>query len=189
MNEIPTIANLRKLAELNFGPECYKKDLALIEPEIKSIIENYFSGWKSFESNITQTVMRHEGVYKTNTSLISNDPDEIEKYSHLLDVESFKKINKWRLKQKIDYLHINEVIGNSTYNLFDLLRKRRNTIHDVEVKFSEQDLGIFSYAASIAWFLHVGLMGSKDSDNKAKLMRDTEYSAEHVLSMMKKSKI
>lgn len=41
MNEIPTIANLRKLAELNFGPECYKKYLALIEPGIKSIIENY----------------------------------------------------------------------------------------------------------------------------------------------------
>jgi len=185
MNEIPTIANLRSLAELNFGPECYKKYLALIEPGIKSIIENYFSGLKSFESNITRTVMRHKGVFKTSTSFISYDSDEIEKYSDLLDVKAFKEINKWRLKQKIDYLHKNGLIGKSTYKLFDLLREKRNTIHDLEVKFSEEDLQVFAYASSISFFLHVGLLGSKDLD-KTKLMRDTEYSAERILSMIKK---
>ncbi len=186
MNEIPTIANLRKLAELNFGPECYKKYLALIEPGIKSIIENYFSGWKSVESTITQMVMRHQGVFKTNTSFVSNDSKEIEKYSHLLDVETFKEINKWRLKQKIDYLHENGVLGDSTYKFFDLLRKRRNTIHDIEKKFSEQDLEVFAYASSIAFYLHTALMSSTASKIKTKIMRDTEYSAERVLSMMKK---
>jgi len=77
------------------------------------------------------------------------------------------------------------LIGKSTYKLFDLLREKRNTIHDLEVKFSEEDLQVFAYASSISFFLHVGLLGSKDLD-KAKLMRDTEYSAERILSMIKK---
>ena len=113
------------------------------------------------------------------------DSDEIEKYGHLLDVKTFKEINKWRLKQKIDYLFKNGLIGKSTYKLFDLLREKRNTIHDLEVKFSEEDLQVFAYASSISFFLHVGLLGSKDL-GKAKLMRDTEYSAERILSMIKK---
>ena len=186
MNEIPTIANLRKLAELNFGPECYKKYLALIEPGIKSIIENYFSAWKNIESTITQMVMRHKGVFKTNTSIISTNLDEIEKYSHLLDVETFKEITKWKLGQKIDYLHKNGVMGDSTYKLFDLLREKRNTIHDPEVKFSEEDLAIFAYASSIAFFLNVEVLGSKDTENKTKVMYDTEKSSEFLLSVMRK---
>lgn len=186
MNEIPTIASLRAMAELNFSPECYKKYLALIEPGIKSIIENYFSAWKNIESTITQTVMRHKGVFKTSTSVISNNPDEIEKYSHLLDVETFKEITKWSLKKKIDYLHKNGVMGDSTYKLFDLLREKRNTIHDPEIKFSEEDLTIFAYASSIVFFLHVGLLGSKDTENKTKVLYDTEKSSEFLLSVMKK---
>jgi len=186
MNPIPTIASLRAMAEINFSPECYKQYLALIEPGIKNIIENYFSGLKSFESHITQTVMRHKGVFKTSTSFISYDSKEIEKYGHLLDVETFKEINKWRLRQKIDYLHKNGLIGKSTYKLFDLLREKRNTLHDLEVNFSEEDLAIFSYASSIAFFLHVGLLGSKDAENKTKVMYDTEKSSEFLLSVMKK---
>jgi len=188
MNEIPTIANLRKLAELNFGPKCYEKYLALIEPSIKSIIENYFSGWKSVESTITQLVMRHKGVYKTNTSYTSIDPEELEKYSHLLDVKTFKEIDKWNLKQKIDYLHENSILGNSTFKFFDLLRKKRNTVlHDIEKKFSEQDLEVFAYASSIASWLHIAFMSTASSKIKTKIMSDTEYSAERVLSMMKQN--
>lgn len=182
MHEIPTIVNLRSLAELNFEPECYKKYLALIEPGIKSIIENYFSGWKSVESTITQMVMRHKGVFKTNVSVISHDVNEIKKHEDILDVEEFKKIMKWSFHDNIGYLHKNGVIGNSTYKLFDVLRKKRNTIHDPEVKFSEQDLEVFAYASSIAFFLHTALMSSKDSEIKTKIMKDTEYSSEYVLS-------
>lgn len=186
MNEIPTIATLRKLAELNFGPECYKQYLAIIEPGIESIIENYFAGWKSVESWVTQMVMRHEGVFKTNVSFISIEDDAKEKYGDKLDVDAFNKIKKRTFQQNIDYLHKNCLLGNSTYNLLHFLKEKRNTIHDVEKKFSEEDLGAFAYASSIVFYLHTAIMGSYDSKTKNQVMKDIENSSKYLLSIIKK---
>lgn len=180
MNEIPTIANLRKLAELNFGPECYKKYLALIEPGIKSIIENYFSGWKNLESTINQMVMKHKGIFKTDLIVISIDSKADEQY---VDTKAFNKIKNQSFKQKIDYLRKNEILGDSSYKLLDLLREKRNKIHEPGVNFSEQELAEFSYAHSIVWFILIPMISHSPQKRDLNYMKENaEKSAKYFLS-------
>jgi len=179
-----TIEGLRKMAELNFDPECYKKYLALIEPGIKSMFENYFSGWKSLESTINQMVMKHKGIFKTDLIVISIDSKADEQY---VDVEAFNKIKNWSFKQKIDYLHKNGILGDSSYKLLDLLRKKRNKIHEPGVNFSEQELAEFSYAHSIVYFILIPMVSRNPQKRNLDFMKEnTEKSAEYFLSKIEK---
>lgn len=179
-----TIEGLRKLAELNFDPECYKKYLCLIEPGIKSIMENYFSGWKDLESFVTQMVMKHKGIFKTEFIVISLDSEDEEQY---VDVEAFNKIKNWKFKHKINYLHKNGLLGDSSYKLLDLLREKRNKIHEPNVNFSEQDLAEFSYASSIIHQILIPMVTRNSQNQNLDFMRiNAEKAAEYFLSKIEK---
>jgi len=180
MNEIPTIANLRRLAELNFGPQCYKQYKALIEPGIKSIIENYFSGWKNVESTVTQMVMKDKGVFKTELLVIAPISKSEQE---LVDFEAFNKIDKWPFKRKIKYLHKKNILRDSTFKLLDVLNHKRNTIHVPNKNFSEQDLAAFSYASSIVFYILSTMVTKNPQKLNLDFIKDNaEKSAEYLLS-------
>ncbi len=150
-----TIEDIRKLAESNMTPECYKTYLAIIEPNIKAIIPNYLKDWQNVEGYITMIVMRHMGIFKTSFSFISIDDDAEEIHGDQLNVTEFRKIKKWTFKQKIEYLNKEGILKENSYKLLDKLREKRNRIHEMDAVFSEKDLQEFSMAHSIIFYIHL----------------------------------
>lgn len=156
-----TIDDIRKLAELNLTPECYGTYLAIIEPNIRAIIPNYLKDWQNVEGYITMITMRRMGIFKTRTSFISIDDDAEEKYGDMLDITKFREVKKWNFKQKIEYLRNEDVLRGHSYKLLDMLRGKRNKIHEMGTVFSDKDLREFSMAYSIVFYIYA----TQESDN------------------------
>lgn len=135
-----TIEDIRKLAELNLTPECYRSYLEIIEPNIKAIIPNYLKDWQGIELQIMLTTMRHAGVFKTSLSFHSIDENTEKIHGEEIDIKKFKEINAWKLWKKIKYLKDEGVLGENSFNLFNTLKEMRNKIHEPDTFFSEKDL-------------------------------------------------
>lgn len=140
-----TVEHLRKLAEWNLCDRCFQKYKAFLEPTIQSKIQSLLltplADWTETESEITQMVMKNEGVFKTESIIISLGVDEKENIA-VVDVKAFRKIEKWRFIDKIKYLHKNGILQNSSYQLLDKARKTRNKLHNL-IAFTEQDYTLF----------------------------------------------
>jgi hypothetical protein len=147
-----TLQQLRKLAELNFCSDCFQKYIALIEPTIKEWVSKPLSDWREAETWITQLTMRAKGAFKRNDEgILSLNEDEFEAYPDLVDAKKYRKVKKWNLKRKLDYLHKQGVLGDCSYKFLDAIRKIRNrTIHEELTEFSDQDLAMFHMANVIA---------------------------------------
>ncbi|MBS3926436.1 MAG: hypothetical protein KGZ34_07105 [Nitrosarchaeum sp.] len=179
------IEDIRKLAELNFPPECYKIYLAIIEPNIKSIIPNYLKNWQSVEGYVTMTVMRHMGIFKTMTSIISINEDVDPSIFPLLDVKKFKEVKKQTFKQKIDFLKKEGILKENSYKLLDILRLKRNKIHEMDTIFSDKDLQEFSIAKSIIFWIHAVQESSDMSKKEQNRLRNmAEKWAEEALKVV-----
>ena len=85
--------------------------------------------FRQAESQITQIVMKTKGVFKGNTWVLSFNKSEEEKAADYIDVKAFRKIEKMGFKDKIDYLHKNGILQDSSYRLLDKAREARNKIH------------------------------------------------------------
>jgi hypothetical protein len=146
-----TIEDLRKMAKLNLCESCFQKYKMLIEPTIRDWLLKPLSDWREVESQITQIVMKTKGVFKGKIVFIHLDEDSNDEYSDEVDVKAFHKIKKWSFKRKIDFLHENGILQDSSYKLLDKAREVRNRIHDEFAQFSEQDRTLF-YIANIVIF-------------------------------------
>jgi len=146
-----TIEDLRKLVELNLCKDCFWKYKAIIEPTIKGWLSQPLSDFRQAEAQITQMVMKTEGVFKGKMWVLSFEKDEEEKVAEYIDVKAFRKIEKMRFKDKIIYLHKKGILQNSSYRLLDKAREVRNKIHvePIVAGLSEQDYALFSMASAI----------------------------------------
>lgn len=146
-----TIEDLRKLAELNLCKDCFLKYEAMIEPTVKGWLSQPLIDFRQAEAQITQMVMKAEGVFKGKTWVLSFDKGEEEKVAEHIDVKAFRKIEKMRFKDKIIYLHKKGILQNSCYRLLDKAREIRNKIHvePIVAGLSEQDYTLFSMASAI----------------------------------------
>ena len=100
------IEDLRKKAELNFCERCFQEYKAMIEPTIQGLLLVPLADWRQIESEITQMVMKNEGIFKSKSIIISLGVDEKEN-SEVVDVQAFVKIKRWSFSHKIKYLHKN----------------------------------------------------------------------------------
>jgi len=182
----PSISQLRKLAELNMDPKSFKVYLQLIEPGIKQITKNYFKGWQNIERNVNFLVMRHLGIFKTSYCIELTQNDDKEKYRELVDIDEYKKWKKKRFIDKIKYLRNNDVISKSVFEVLDILRKKRNSIHEADVYFDEKTLYEFEMAYSTIFYLHSALE-NKDKQNTKLIKKYAEQSAVNLLKILKTS--
>lgn len=184
-----TIADIRKLAELNLTPECYKVYLQIIEPNVKSLIPNYLKDWQNIESYVNMTVMRHMGIFKTNISFLTIDDDAEAKYGKKLDVVKFRKIKQKSFKWKIDYLHSEGILGDKSHELLDILRKKRNKIHDMGSIFSENDLQEFSMAYSITFYICTSeAAGNIGNEERTRIRNSVERTSKELLEIIKRNR-
>lgn len=182
MNPI-TVDELREFAKLNMDEKCFEKYLSLIEPNIKSIIRKYFGGWNSIESDITQILMRVNGVYKTSTSVMFDIGDDKNKFRDLVDLEKYKKFEKLTFKRKIDLLLKKKIIGKNTHKLLDFLRKKRNKIHNFDGYLSDEDRRWFGIRLSVITGVYYGVASSNLKSNKR---NDLSGNAEKMASQIMK---
>jgi len=179
-----TIEALRKFAELNLCKDCFWKYKALIEPTIKIWLSQPLSDWRQAESQITQMVMKTKGVFKGKTIIISLDKGDEDKCANQLDVKAFRRIEKWGFKQKIDCLHENGILQDSSYRLLDRAREVRNKIHvePVVAELSEQDYILFSMASAITSQIWSAMMQGWEENISANIRSNAEKVAEQWLS-------
>lgn len=152
--------------------KCFEKYLSIIEPSIKQIIRKYFGGWNSIESDITQILMRVNGVYKTSTSVIFDKNDDRNKFKDSVDLEKYKKFEKLTFKRKIDFLLKKKTIGKNTHRLLDFLRKKRNKIHDFDGFISDEDRRWFAVGLSVISNVYYGVASSNQKSNERNGLSD-----------------
>ena len=176
-----TIEDLRKIAELNLCESCFQKYKMLIEPTIRDWLSKPLSDWSEVESYVTQIVMKINGIFKGKLIFISLDEGSNEKYSDEVDVKAFKKIGRWSFKKKIDYLHDNGILKESSYRFLDTARKVRNKIHDPYAPYSEQDRTLFHIANVITYQIWYATMIEVGEDTSNNLKSKAEKIAEQYL--------
>ena len=161
---------------------CFQKYIQLIEPGIKDIIKNYFGGWGSIESIVLLIIMRVNGVYKTNTSIIFDEDEDRTKYSDSVDLTKYKKFEKYTFQQKIETLRESKIIGENTYKVLDNLRIRRNRgVHGTEPQFTDKDRELFEIGYSIIHNVYVAESEGIDSELKNRFKENAEKASSLIL--------
>ena len=176
-----TIQDLRKVAELNLCNDCFLKYKAVIEPTIKQWLFKPLSDWRVVESYATQMAMKIKGVFKGQLIFLSLDEGDDEKYADEVDAKAFRKIKKWNLKQKIDFLHKNGVLQDSSYRFLNKVREVRNRIHDEFAELSEQDFTLFYMASAITSQIYMATMHNLGENTSTNLKSNAEKVAEQLL--------
>jgi len=146
-----TLEQLRRDVELNLCDKCYPKYLGFIEPGIRELIVTRLDDMKSMESIITQMVMIHKGVFKTDMIFIAIGKRDENNHEYVQE-NLFHKIKKWPFQTKIDYLKKAQILPESCHTLLDKARERRNLIHEHPLvhRFTDEELELFSQAHNIS---------------------------------------
>jgi len=132
---------LKKMAELNFCEDCYRKYLDLIYGEIEYLLSEPLSDWRQTEHNIDVFWIKAKGLYDIKSSMFS--PNE----------NAFQKAKDEKLWKKLKFLRDNGIINNYTYKFLDEVSKRRNKIHSLS-KFSKEDYILFREAKALTDIMH-----------------------------------
>lgn len=182
-----TLEQLRRLAQLNMDKKHYDVYLDLIEPNIKSMLKDYLKGWQDLETLVTRTVLRVKGAYKNKMEIILSDYDDPSKYEDYIEISVYKQVKKMKFAIKIKFLHEKKIIGDSTYQLLDFLRERRNKIHSTEHAFSEIEREAFSIANSIMGWIYAmnSDSGLSNMHEESRILQMCEIQATDLLNKLK----
>jgi hypothetical protein len=179
-----TLEQLRRDVKLNLCDKCYQVYLGFIEPGIRELIVTRLDDMKSMESIITQMVMVHKGVFKTDMIFISIGKWD-DKLHEDVHKDLFYEIKKWRFKRKIDYLKKVLILPESCYTLIDKARDRRNLIHEhpLVYKFTDEDLELFSQAHNVSANLLRVMRAKFPEDVKQRIISRCETSSQRYLAI------
>lgn len=174
-----TIEQLRRLAELNLCPDCFRRYKIIIEPSIVLYLSQPLYDWRIAESQITQVVMKTKGIFKSDITVLLIDEGDEEDVSSEVDVKEFRKIEKMSFKSKIKYLHDNGIIQNSSYIILDKARGARNKIHAEPnlVELSSEDYALFSMASWISNTIWISVL-DRSEKIATQIRSNTEKAAE-----------
>ncbi len=166
--KMKTIEDLRKDAESTLCECCFQKYKMLIEPTIRDWLSKPLGDWSEAELQVTWMVMKKEGVFKGNE----------------VDETAYDKIETRSFKCKIDYLHKNGILGDSSYRLLDIARKVRNRIHNPYTPISEQDRTLFYIANVVTSKIYNATMFDLEERISTNLKSEAEKCAEQCLLKM-----
>jgi hypothetical protein len=180
---LTTIEGLRRFAELNLCPTCFRKYKSLIEPTVKSYLFNPLCDWRRAESYICQVAMRTAGAYKTDINVIpgSNDKKDLNnEFSKFVDEAVYKKVKHWSFKKRIEYLHEQNIIGDSGYTFLEHAKNVRNKIHDDLAEFSQEDLTLLEMASVIASQYFYATVSGTNNDLSKSIKSNAEVLAKEL---------
>lgn len=184
---IINLSDIRLELEEELCAKCYREYLKIIEPRIKSLIENYFRDWQYIESIVTLLAMNAAGIFKHKMGYRDVEKESAEDFGDdLLDPIIYEKIKSMSFKQKIDYLHMKGVIGDSLYKVLNRFRRTRNRIHQYSGVISEEDRTNFARIHAIVAPLLEAQSGRLDKATEDWLIHSTEESAMVMLLFMDK---
>ena len=176
------LEQLRRNVKLNVCDKCYQVYLSFIEPGIRKLILTRLNDMRSMESNITQMVMIHKDVFKTDVIFVSIGKWD-DKFHEDVHKDLFYKIKKWGFKKKIDYLKKMLILPESCYALIDKARERRNLIHEdpMVYGFTDKDLELFSQASAVSDNLLSAMRTKFPEDVKQRIISNCENSSQRYL--------
>lgn len=187
--ELPGVLALRQFVKINVSDDCYKAYESIIEPGIRTIIENYFRNWQNIESVVTRMVMIHKKIYKTSLQFISLPVDAKEKFGNLVNVDEFNKVKfGMNFKDKINYLKNVGILPSNSYNLLIMLNKRRNDIHEVGTIFTQRDQDIFSGAHSVVFYILLTLTDTEIEKMRQQTIENVENWARNLITILEATK-
>lgn len=157
----------------------------MIEPSIIHYLAQPLDDFRQAESQITQIVMKTRGVFRGDIWVVSMDEGDEEKVEEDIDVKAFKAIENWSFKRKIDYLHKNGILQDSSYNILDKAREARNKIHSdpIVTGLSIEDYALFSIANGIASQIYTAFRFDRGEEETTNLVSKTEKVAEQWLTV------
>lgn len=83
-------------------------------------------------------------------------------------------------------MHNEGILGDKSYELLDLLRRKRNKIHEMGTVFSEKELQEFSMAYSTAFYIYTYESPQNIGTERRTQMRNwVERSSEELLKIIK----
>jgi hypothetical protein len=179
-----TIERLRELVKLNLCDECYRKYLALIEPQVRILALDPFYYWRTAESIVTQMVMREQGAYKTSTTVLSIDEKVPEDWESLIDIRKFRRVSHMKFWEKNKFLRDEKILPESCYQVLRLASNVRNNIHADPAVFAMtgKDLELFRYAHQIAYQIQFAEHSDWFSNDVKEQMRlQADKTAERVM--------
>jgi len=180
-----TLEHLRRDVKLNLCDKCYQVYIGFIEPGIRELIVKRLDDWRSTESSITQMVMKHKGVFKTDMIFVSIGKWD-DKYHEDVHKELFFKIKKWGFKRKIEYLKKEHILPEPCFTLLDKARDRRNLIHEhpLVYRFTDEDLELFSQAHNVSANLLLVMRAKFPENVKQSIISRCETSSQRYLASM-----
>jgi len=159
--------------------------MAVIEPTIKRWLTEPLRDWGEIDHYVTQMVMKLKGVFKTEKGpiLISIGDDEPlpEEMSDKVDLESFRRIERWGMERKIKYLREHNILKKHSFKLLDKVREIRNKLHGYEYKFTEQELNLISQARPVVSAINWAVMWLSKKDTVESYKDSAEKTAEKLL--------
>ena len=146
---VSRISELDALAKMNLPDErCYQVYKAMIEPNIKSMIESYFKDWQNIEMQVTSMVMKLKDIFTT-SQIVTSMGERNQDFSLVKDAKQFHKIKRTNFSVKLECLLVNGIISPKMYDLLMHLAKRRNKIHEYNGIFTEDDRILSAAGASL----------------------------------------
>ena len=162
---------LHQMVKLNFCDKCYPKYLAFIEPGIQQLLLDYFDDWRFTESCVTQMVMVHKGVFKTDLHFIAIGEWD-DRFHKDVDKDLFDHIKGWNFQWKIDYLKKHKILPEQCYKLLNVAREKRNLLHEhpFVYTFSNEDRTLFSICNAVSSNLHSIMRGTYPETSREIIM-------------------
>lgn len=160
---------------------CYQVYKAIIEPNIKAMIESYFKDWQTIEMQVTGIMMKHKGVFTTRQIVISIDEKD-QDFSLIRDADEFRKLKRMFFSKKIGYLLDNGLISQPIFDLLSHLSKRRNKVHDYDGILTEDDRILFAAGAGL---LQPTWIAGTIEEEKESMKYSIEHSNEAAKQLLK----
>lgn len=118
-----SIEYLKKIAEMNLCQDCFWKYKAIIEPSIKAYLSQPLSDFRQSEAQITQIVMKIQGVFKGKTWILSFRKGEEEKVAEYIDLKAFRKIENTLL-----YIQLEEALFQGVVDYISRVAKTEKEV-------------------------------------------------------------
>ncbi|NOJ27662.1 MAG: hypothetical protein DA330_06595 [Nitrososphaera sp.] len=175
---VTTLENIRNLAKLNLKDDCFQVYLAIIEPNIKSMMESYFKDWQGIEVYVRLLYLIYNGVYRKipGPYIVDIEKGETPEMfrENITDMTLFKKLYWRSFSRMLRELYEEKAIGPNLYELLSILNRRRNQIHRYGIGLTDYDRLNFHTANSLLFYFvfmtypHI----DKDKDITRKTIED-----------------
>lgn len=120
------------------------------------MLDEYLDGLQYTETNLRLLAMLDAGVFKTKDVIFDIDSENLNQFADRIDIKKYKEIDKLTLGPLVKRLQERGIVGPQYYQVLLGVIKRRNRLHRLKRRWTEQDRTVFAWSANAAYSLFIG---------------------------------